>query len=182
MNTHNLSRFWHLCQSCARGVYAAHQPSHEYADRVARLLFGTGAQEGGYRHSRQMGYGLNDSGGAFSYWQVEAGSVSDSVALLRRNRACQDSVRDWLPDTLRTFLKVTTTGSDYSELMRALVFSPELGVLFARLHYLRIPELVPVALEDQAAYWKQHYNTTFGKGTAQEYLGNWVRLCAEVVK
>jgi len=181
MSGHDLRPYWHLCQSCSCGVYAGHQPTKAYADRVARMLFGTGAQESRYRHSRQIGYNIGTQGGAFSYWQVELGSVCDSLNLIGRNQSVSDSVEAWLPLTLWRFLQ-TIPKNDHSELLRALVFSPELGVLMCRLHYLRVPTAIPATLEDQAVYWKRHYNTALGAGTPARYLHNWVALCAEVAK
>lgn len=40
----------------------------------------------------------------------------------------------------------------------------------ARLLLLNIPESIPSSLEEQAKYWKKHYNTESGKGTVQDFI------------
>ncbi|HNX96797.1 MAG TPA: M99 family carboxypeptidase catalytic domain-containing protein [Candidatus Aminicenantes bacterium] len=57
-----------------------------------------------------------------------------------------------------------------------------LGCVFAREHYRRCPGLVPETVEGQAGYWKRFYNTELGKGTVEQYIGNWNRLCRPVVE
>ena len=45
----------------------------------------------------------------------------------------------------------------------------------ARIIYYRRPEPLPAAtdIEGLAGYWKQHYNTPLGKGTAAEWAANY---------
>jgi hypothetical protein len=45
-----------------------------------------------------------------------------------------------------------------------------------RIHYLRVPEKIPVGLHPQAAYWKKYYNTPLGAGTVNEYINSWERF------
>jgi len=44
-----------------------------------------------------------------------------------------------------------------------------------RLIYLRVPEPLPVAddLAGLARYWKRHYNTSAGRGTAAAFIESW---------
>lgn len=51
-----------------------------------------------------------------------------------------------------------------------LRYNPLLGVLFARLKYKKIPEVIPITLEDRAKYHKIWYNSINGKGTIEHYL------------
>lgn len=46
-----------------------------------------------------------------------------------------------------------------------------------RLHYLRVPHPLPAAedVAELANYWKQHYNTASGAGTAQEFIDKFNR-------
>src|ERR1700758_5372595 len=44
----------------------------------------------------------------------------------------------------------------------------------ARLIYERAPGVIGSTPEEQAAYYKQWYNTPLGKATVAEYLANWV--------
>jgi hypothetical protein len=55
---------------------------------------------------------------------------------------------------------------------RELEFSPLLSFIFCRLKYKLIPEAIPETLSGRADYWKKHYNTAAGKGTANEYILN----------
>lgn len=53
---------------------------------------------------------------------------------------------------------------------RELDFSPLLSLIFCRLRYWTVPEAIPANRKGRAAYWKEHYNTSAGKGTADEYM------------
>lgn len=55
---------------------------------------------------------------------------------------------------------------------RDLAYSPFLSLLFCRLFYLLRPDPIPQSIDERADYWKQHYNTVKGKGTADEYIAN----------
>ena len=174
-------RIWRLCQACARSVYTT-KPSAAYADRVARLLFGTAAQESGLRWERQRTPRWEGNVGGFSKWQLETGSIDLSRAMLRSRPALLTRATDWLfadPRANTTWVNVLPL--EYVLWAMRLDDNDKIGVLFARLHYMRVRPLVPASLVDQAAYWKRWYNTPAGKGTAQQYLANWRALCAEVV-
>lgn len=54
--------------------------------------------------------------------------------------------------------------------------SPLLAMIFCRLRYYAVPKAIPADLDGRAAYWKQWYNTSAGKGTVQDYL-NKVAQC-----
>lgn len=51
-----------------------------------------------------------------------------------------------------------------------LISNLALGAIMCRIHYLRSPGGIPMALADQAKYWKKYYNTYLGKGTVEEYI------------
>lgn len=51
-----------------------------------------------------------------------------------------------------------------------LNLSPLLATVFARLHYKLKPEAIPLTLLGRAGYWKKFYNTSSGKGSAEEYI------------
>lgn len=44
------------------------------------------------------------------------------------------------------------------------------AILMARLHYFRLVVPIPESVEEQAEYWKKHYNTPLGKGSASKYI------------
>jgi hypothetical protein len=49
-------------------------------------------------------------------------------------------------------------------------FSPLISMIVARLFYKLVPDVFPDSLEGQALYYKKHYNTAAGKGTADEFI------------
>lgn len=52
-----------------------------------------------------------------------------------------------------------------------LRYNPLLCLIFTRLKYKKIPELIPDTLQGRAEYWKKYYNTEAGKGTIKHYIG-----------
>jgi hypothetical protein len=51
-----------------------------------------------------------------------------------------------------------------------LRYNDFLALLFTRLHYWLKGDPIPETIEERAKYWKLHYNTSAGKGTAEHYL------------
>ncbi len=49
----------------------------------------------------------------------------------------------------------------------------------ARILYSRSRKDIPATLEGQAAYWKEHYNTSSGSGTVEEYIKAYERYTAK---
>lgn len=47
---------------------------------------------------------------------------------------------------------------------------PLYSAIAARLYLSRVPQPIPSTLNDQAEYWKEHYNTSKGKGTKQGFI------------
>ena len=54
----------------------------------------------------------------------------------------------------------------YSELDR----NPLAAMIIARLRYKVVPAAIPLTRIERAAYWKEHYNTSAGKGTKAHYM------------
>lgn len=56
-----------------------------------------------------------------------------------------------------------------------LIFNLRYAVAMGRLVYARVPEQLPFLndIAGQAEYWKRYYNTVKGKGTPQQYIGNY---------
>jgi len=175
-------RLWTLCQRAALALYDTRAPSPNYAGAVARLLFGTAAQESGLMWERQRTPRFLSDVGGFSKWQLETGSIGDSIRLCGRKRELCRRASEFLfndpnapPDAvLQIPLPVWLWGLRMDD-------NDVPGVLFARLHYLRVPAAVPEDLAGQADYWKAHYNTARGAGTAAQYLASWRRYCAPVL-
>lgn len=55
---------------------------------------------------------------------------------------------------------------------RELDFSPMIALVFCRLRYWKVVEVIPATIEERAQYWKTHYNTYAknAKGSPEEYL------------
>ena len=51
-----------------------------------------------------------------------------------------------------------------------LRYNPLLCMIFTRLKYKKIPNIIPTSLYDRADYWKIFYNTEEGKGTVAHYI------------
>jgi hypothetical protein len=176
---------WTLCLKCAAEIYATRAPNLTYTTTTARLLFGTAAQESSLKWERQRSPLWSGQTGGFSKWQLETGSIIDSCLMLQKNPYLNRRALAFLfddphaLDCLDWFNKMTFNG-----LLWALRLNDNdtLGILFARLHYMRIPTPIPASIEDQAHYWKQHYNTPLGAGTTSQYLQNWNDLCIPIIE
>lgn len=189
---------WKLCQSCAESVYGNVAPTPEYADRAARLLFGTWAVEDPKYERRQHGfepYPKNKRGG-FGLWQCELATLQ--------------WICDWMarrPDVLHHFYEWLGPGPvvDRSNTGKLLLLlqTPEgdrLACALARVRYLIAPGAIPVTVEEQAAYWLKYYNGGWdcGQGAGRElaqtygveaargivlrkYVSAWQTRCAGLV-
>ena len=51
-----------------------------------------------------------------------------------------------------------------------LRYNPLLCLIFTRLKYKLIPEIIPTLRTKRADYWKKYYNTKAGKGTVAHYI------------
>ena len=165
-----------LCRDAASRIYATkEQPSIGYQQRVARLLFMTIAHEsGGFRWRRQLGFRADSDRGAYGIAQCERGSIMDSTKFCDARPQLNARVKSYLLDW---------PGWSSWPMMKKMLQTREgdrLSVALCRLHYLRVPELVPADLWDQAQYAKQHYNTLAGKATPQQYADAFLRLWPEV--
>jgi hypothetical protein len=149
---------------------------------VAHLLLGTAAQESGLLWTRQRMPRWEGSTGGFSRWQLEAGSIKDSLAYLKARPEMLKRATAYLFDDPHASI-VWITACSVETLLWVMRFtdSNRLGCLFARLHYLRVTEPVPDGLQAQAEYWKRYYNTTLGAGKPEQYVANWKRLCSAAV-
>jgi len=117
---------------------------------VTDMILGTAAQEssfGHYLHQLEPGPGL----GAFS---IEP----ETFRWLREH-----FLHRW-PDRL------TDAKAEQLE------WDLRLGIFICRLRYLVIEEAIPRDLAGMASYWKRYYNTSKGRGTVQEFTGNYMRF------
>ena len=178
MNTTTLIE---LCRECGHEVYGTRPPTPAYGEAVARLLMGTAATESNLVHRRQGGFGFDTNAGAWGLWQTEEGSVGDNMKMLKARGALRARASFFLygvegDEEMEGLLHVGTHC-----MLRMIHSWDRLAVLHARLHYFHRSEPVPAGLEEQAAYWKKHYNTYKGKGSVEKYLRDWRRLVAPVL-
>lgn len=183
--------FKDLCLECARTIHNGHKPTEVYAMQTADLLMGTIAQESaGGKYRRQIGFGWSDVSearpgrpslpeGAWGITQLEHGSVSDSLKLLRRKPVMAATAAEFMSGGTDDATPEILYNMQPLHLMRLICMSDRLAVLLCRLHYKRIPALIPSTLSAQAEYWKLYYNTTKGKGTVEQYLRSYRKHAQE---
>ena len=198
-NANEKMRVYCLGLSCAQAIWNTRAPTLAYAVRVADQLFMTAAHESALVHRRQGAFfGRDTRRGAWSLYQLEWGSVEASLRLLYRKHEMGTRALCWLSGfqgaDLRgamqsalaqvTELPADTPCDDLDEVspfvrLLELMLEPSgdpLGCLFARLHYMRVPEPIPATPAEMADYAKEHYNGP-GKATAQKYLDAFNRMC-----
>jgi len=140
-----------------------------WSEAAENLVLGTAAHEsGGFRWIDQV-TGPNDEilGPAYGLYQIEPATHDD----LWKNFL---SFRGPLASRARKFL--AEEPSDVRQLATNLAYATAI----CRLLYYRRPEPLPAAddLPALGAYYKAHYNTPLGKGTAAEWIENYRRYVA----
>lgn len=125
---------------------------HELDSSAAvNLLLGTAAQESALgTYLRQI------NGPAIGIFQMER------------------STFEWL-QVKYTDLKTPSGGQLRWAEFEMLEYDLWLAILFARLRYRVVPAPLPAAedIRRLAGYWKQHYNTSAGKGTVEQFVENY---------
>lgn len=128
-----------------------------------QLVLGTALVESRGEYVKQVG-----NGPALGLWQMEPATHDDIWRnFLHYNHELQSRVSD-----LAT-AAVITEGA--LELVGNLFY----GAGLCRVHYRRVKEPLPAAEEfgDMARYWKRHYNTALGAGTADKALPHFYKAC-----
>lgn len=134
---------------------------HMWSPEAEDLLLGTAAHESHLgTFTRQVG-----GGPALGIYQMEPATLLDIWVNYLQHRP-------WWRDQISQAI-----GVDSWDLQR-LQHDPIYATVMARLHYRRISHPLPKRgdLGGYADYWKQHYNTVQGKGTAQKFINDWRRL------
>jgi hypothetical protein len=168
-NEETARKVWGICQSVARSMWVRRQPTEAYADRVARLLFGTAAHESAsFIYRRQIGFEPHSERGAFGLWQVENGSATDSMYAIVKSPFLRSAVRECVSE--RSYGIVLSWCAKTALRATQRAEHDDLSCVLARLHYMRVQSSVPATPDEQAAYWKAHYNTVHGKGTPEQWL------------
>jgi hypothetical protein len=119
------------------------------------LLIGTAIQES---HCGRWVRQMND-GPALGIYQMEPVTYFDVL-------------KNVVP---RFVEKIGIPLQDFCSDPEILVYDAQYATLLARLQYARFTKPLPEAnnLPAIAAYWKDHWNTSAGKGTIAEFLSNW---------
>jgi hypothetical protein len=184
----NAERLWRICKRCVLTMDTLDgKTMTNYGFATAMLLLGTAAQESNFKWERQRSPKWDGAVGGFSKWQVEVASIMQTRDGLRDARleralclvfndpkATGDSLRYVSIDQLLWALKIED--------------NDHLGVLFAREHYRRVSEPIPVhpdlstQIVQLGRYWKQYYNTTLGSGTEAQFYTNFDNYCREIVE
>lgn len=123
--------------------------------RAENLVLTTGAAESRYAYVVQV------RGPALGPWQMEPATHDDIWANYLRYRPYLAA----LVGDLRS-RKGTTDGA------AELVWNWAYAAAMCRVHYRRVPDPLPDALDlaAQARYWKAHYNTVAGRGTVPGFV------------
>ena len=79
-------------------------------------------------------------------------------------------------DNLANSIKQWANETSKRDFVEELAWNLGYATALCRVHYLRVPSPIPDYLLGQAQYWKQHYNTTRGKGTVNEYIASWEKF------
>jgi len=133
-----------------------------HSERAIPLLLGIAAQESSLKYTRQLG-----SGPARGYWQMEPATERSHWQWLARHKSLEQAL-------------IERCGI-YEASSQALQHNIPYQILMARVHfYRRDPEPLPFpeAIAEQAARWKQFYNTVQGHGTIEQYMRSWETLIA----
>ena len=123
------------------------------------LLVGTACQESLCgKYIRQLG--CKGKVGAFGIFQMELATHKDIWDNYLK-------YKDTLARKIRSLKAFNMSDADNLE------YNLAYAVAMCRVHYLRVPKAIPTGIYGQAQYWKEYYNTKFGKGTIEEYQQNW---------
>ena len=171
-----------LCIDCMAHCYTGDTPpARAYQMAGAKLLLGTALHESAvFQYDRQIGYPSMVMGGGWSYWQIEIGSMRDSLKYMRGNKDLLARCSKWLGVSEDWWNVAKTCPVGFLRLVQDW---PRLAVLLARLHYMRVTiKPIPMNDESRATYWKKYYNTHLGAGTTERYMEWWAKYGLPTVK
>lgn len=148
---------WHLTAYVIRPVLKSLNALDANSER---MVLGTACKESECgRFLKQL-----DGGPALGIYQMETATHDDLwVNFLANRPTLAHTIKGWM-------FGHTLLNAD--EMMGNLYYATAM----CRVFYLRVPEIIPATLHEQAEYWKRHYNTALGAGTAEEYIQAWRRF------
>jgi len=131
-----------------------------HSDAAVELVLGTCIQESNVKYLKQLG-----GGPALGVIQMEPATHED---IWNNFLAYRDEL------STRVLSLAVPNGGDHPR-ANELIGNLWYACAMCRVHYFRQPDALPGQgeYEDQAAYWKEFYNTPMGSGTEEEYLENW---------
>ena len=131
-----------------------------WSKSAENLLLGTAAQES------KMGYYLKQvRGPALGMYQIEPKTHTD----------VQVNFLAYRPALAHEIMKMAFSGLSFEyQLQCNLAYSTAI----ARVIYMRVPTPLPEFddVRGMASYWKNHYNTKWGRGTEDEFIKNYMEL------
>jgi hypothetical protein len=136
------------------------QSMDAWSEAAENLLMGTAMQESHLTYLKQLG-----GGPALGVYQMEPATCGDIWDNYLHHRSELRSIV--------SKFQATWKGDD-SELVWNLTYATAM----CRVHYLRVSEALPDALDilGLASYWKSYYNTPLGAGTVNEFIENYQRM------
>jgi len=135
-----------------------------YSEEAENLVFGTGLIESNYDYLRQWNNGV-----ARSWWQIEPGmtGAKDTLEnyLKYRQKLMWKCVQ--IAQVPSTAFLPTAQEEDIADLLQ---YNIAYAIIMCRLKYRRVPTKIPKSVDGLADYWKDHYNTSLGKGKPSEFI------------
>jgi hypothetical protein len=101
--------------------------------------------------------------------------LKKGIGLMQMDKIAFDDIKQRTRTHIRRHI-FKSTGLIIGDIQhRDIAVNPFLSVLFARLHYMLVPEKFPDFNDDEgmARYWKIHYNTLAGRGTVDAALAKY---------
>lgn len=138
-----------------------------YSPAAVNLCLGTIAQESSFVFLRQNDYDYSSDNGAFGLCQIELNTLR--------------STRDWLAKkNPHLAQKIDITRSHILSDKDSLIGNLHYSILIMRSVYLSINKPLPSYndIEGLAHYWKDRYNSKYGKGTPEEFVANYNKYLA----
>lgn len=131
-----------------------------YSPSASELLLGTAIQESRLTYLTQIDGDDDPFDHAMGVFQTEKVTIND----------IWDNWLIYQPDVAAKLME--HCNFKFRPSPKEVIWNLRYATVMARLHYRRVKEALPAAgdLEGQARYWKKYYNTSLGKGTAEEYV------------
>jgi len=128
-----------------------------YSQSAVNILMGTVAAESSGSHFAE--YVQQIRGPAVSIFQIEPATLKD----IEENYL---KYRPGLKARIAAYI------AESEPLEQQVKWNMALAIIMARLHYRRVPKPLPhhEDVEGLAAYYKEHYNTVYGKSSTEKFI------------